>query len=154
MQKGYAPASAFLRELIGDGQRAVSESDIVQLVALMLDADEANRDWATFLLAQLEFDTPAIREALRHATNDESNNVRAEAVWGLARRDPQLALPFVQEGLRAQSVQIPMLEAAELCAHPSLIEDLRVWAEPSEASYLEEVAADALAACEEAAEAS
>lgn len=75
-----------------------------------------------------------------------------EAVLGIALRDVQLALPLVQQGLRGESVVIPMLEAAALCAHPSLIADLRIWAEPSDAPYADQLATAALAACEGAGE--
>jgi len=74
--------------------------------------------------------------------------VRAEAVCGLAKRDPPVALPLIQEALRAESVAIPILEAATLCPHPSLIEDLRIWAEPSDHGYADALAAEALAASE------
>ena len=108
MREGYQPASEFLKAFVGNEQRAVSETDLGQLVTLTLDADASNRDWATFLLAQKDFDTPAIRAALIHATSDTDANVWAEAIWGLAKRDPHLALPLVQEALRADSVAIPM----------------------------------------------
>ena len=151
MPKAYTPASEFLRTFIGDEQRTVSEAALGRLFDLMRDEDASNRDWATFLLAQEDFDTPGIREALLRATKDGDANVCAEAVLGLARRDPHLALPFVQAGLRAEMVQSPMLEAAKLCAHPSLIADLRIWAETSDWPSIDEMAADALAACEQAA---
>jgi HEAT repeat protein len=149
MPTAYAPASEFLQGFTGD--RSLAESDIGQLIILMRDKDASNRDWATFLIASEDFDTPAIRGALLVAARDDSENVRAEAILGLARRDPALALPLVQEALRADHAQIPMFEAAELCAHPSLIADLRVWAEPSDEPYVDKHAADALAACEHAA---
>ncbi|MDP9103688.1 MAG: hypothetical protein M3N05_06765 [Pseudomonadota bacterium] len=69
---------------------------------------------------------------------------------GLAKRAPSLALPLVQEALRGESITAPMLEAAVLCAHSSLIPDLRVWAEPSDEPYIDAVAVEALAACEKA----
>jgi hypothetical protein len=41
-----------------------------------------------------------------------------------------------------------MLEAAAIRAHPSLITDLRVWAEPSAEPYIDRLTAEALAARE------
>jgi HEAT repeat protein len=153
--KSYEPASEFLKavaaEKVSLSGGEAAEANLRQLIGMMRDEDRAYRDWATFLLALEEIDTPSVRDALLLATKDGDEFVRAEAVWGLARRAPGMALPFVQEALRAEQVEIPMLEAAELCAHPSLIEDLRTWAEPSDVPYADEVAADALAACEEAA---
>lgn len=92
--------------------------------------------------------TRPLREALLQAAGDNDDFVRAEAVFGLARRDPSVALPFVQEALRADCVAVPILEAAELCAHPSLAEDLRHFTEPSDSPYMDGLAAAALAACE------
>jgi HEAT repeat protein len=112
------------------------------------DEDRSNRDWATFLLAQEETDTPAVRDALIRAAKDDDDVVRAEAVLGLAKRDPLLALPLVQEALRSEAVAAPMFEAAALCADLSLIPDLRIWAEPSDEPLMDGLAADALAACE------
>lgn len=115
----------------------------------MRDEDRSNRDWATFLLAQEEIDTPNVRDALTCTAKDDDDMVRAEAVLGLAIRDPPLALPFVQQALQADAVATPMLEAAALCSHPSLIADLRIWAKHSD-QPLVKLAADALAACEKA----
>jgi len=42
-----------------------------------------------------------------------------------------------------------MLEAAALCADPSLIADLRIWSEASDQPYVDRLAADALKACEQ-----
>ncbi|HJR55881.1 MAG TPA: HEAT repeat domain-containing protein [Rhizomicrobium sp.] len=155
MPPRYEPKSEFLKAVLAEkvplsGGNA-AEENLRRLIAVMHDNDQSNRDWATFLLALEDIDTPTVREVLLHATRDSNASVRAEAVWGLARRDPTLALPLVQDGLRADSVEIPMLEAAELCAHPSLVADLRIWAEPSDVPYADKVAADALAACEQAA---
>jgi HEAT repeat protein len=75
--------------------------------------------WATFLLAQEEIDTPAVSDALMCAAEDDDDIVRAEAVLGLAKRDPLQALPHVQKALASNAVSVPMLEAAALCADPS-----------------------------------
>jgi HEAT repeat protein len=155
MSERYEPTSDFLCAIINEdvplSGSKMAEDNLRRLIDMTRDEDLSNRDWATFLLAQQETDTPAVRDALIRATADEDGMVRAEAVLGLAMRDPLLALPFVQQALRAATVDIPMLEAAALCAHPSLIEDLREWAKPSDQRRVDKLAAEALAAGEKAA---
>ena len=84
-------------ELVG-GEHA--EANLARLIAMMRDKDPANRDWATLLLAQQDFDTPRVRDALLGAAEDENEYVRAEAILGLAQRDKALALPLLQRELR------------------------------------------------------
>lgn len=154
-QERYAPQSEFLRAIAAEevplSSGEIAEVNLRQLVAMTRDKDLSNRDWATFLLAREEIDTPFIRDALLAAANDESDMVRAEAVLGLAKRDPHLALPLIQKALKAETVTIPILEAATVCAHPSLIKDLRIWAQPSDDPLIDQFAADALEVCEKAA---
>lgn len=153
MAHRYQPKSAFLKAVIADEAPLsgwAGEANLRLLIEMTTDADLSNRDWATMLLAQTEQDTPAIRGALARAATDEDRTVREEAALGLARLDPALALPFVQEALRGEMAGLPAFEAAALCAHPSLVADLKVWAEPSGDALLDEFAADALAACEAA----
>lgn len=150
MAQKYLPPSPLLRAIIAE--EAPSGTDdpatLLKLISLTRDSEPANRDWATLLLSQEGGDTPMVRAALLNAAHDEDAIVRAEAVLGLASRDPALALPFVQEALRADSVALPILEAAALCADPSLIADLRIWTEPSDQPDLDRLAAEALTACE------
>ena len=152
MSENYLPASAFLREILAHritlSDDEAGRADLLRVIAMTRDEDVSNRDWAVFLLALTEIDTAEVRETLIHAAADAEGIVAAEAVCGLAQRDPALALPFVQEALRAERVWMPMLEAAELCAHPSLIEDLRGFTDPSDEPFLDSLAAQALAACE------
>ncbi len=118
-----------------------------ELIEFLTDADVANRDWATFLLAQSAADGADVREALIRAASDRDPVVRGEAVLGLARRDAGLALPLVRAGLSAQAVSLPLLEAARLCAHPMLILDLEYWARPSSNRLADMAATEALFAC-------
>jgi hypothetical protein len=97
---------------------------------------------------QQECNTPAVREALLAAAVDEDEYVRAEAIWGLAHIDHDLALPLVEKALSADSVAATIFEAAELLAHPSLVDALRKFAEPTGNVYLDRVTKDALEACE------
>lgn len=151
MSDRYEPTSDFLKLVIAEqaplsGAEGAQEN-LRRLIALTADADRTNRDWAVLLLSQEEVDGPDVREALLRAARDEDDIVQAEAVLGLAQRDASLALPFVQAALTAETVAAPTLEAAALCAHPSLIADLKVWAEPSDDTYIDALAAEALAAC-------
>ncbi len=148
----YQPTSEFLKAVAANNVPlsggALADANLHRLIQMMRDEDRTNRDWATFLLAIEDIDTSVVRDALMQAATDEDDYVRAEAVYGLARRDPTVALPFVQAELRADAVAVAVFEAAELCAHPSLIDVLRQLAEPSDSPYLDGLAADALAACE------
>jgi hypothetical protein len=152
MKDRYEPKSDFLRSVIAEeaplSGGELAEANLRLLIKLTSDADLSNRDWATFLLSQEDTDTETIRAALISTAQDENEFVRAEAVRGLAKRNPSLALPLVQKALRSDRVAFAMFEAAEYCAHPSLVKDLRRWAEPSDEPILDGRAADALAACE------
>ena len=155
VDEGYSPPSDFLCSIVAEdvplSGSPFAEANLCRLILLTGDPDHANRDWATFLLAQSEIDTPEVRAALLKVAYANDDIVRDEALSGLAQRDPTLALPLVQEALRGKNITGPALEAAELCAHPSLIADLRVWAEPSDGAHVDERAAEALAACLKAA---
>lgn len=155
MHDPYEPKSNFLKA-VAAGEAPLSgsewaEENLDKLIELTRDEDLSNRDWATFLLAQGENNISVVKDALLRAANDENDIVRAEAVLGLAKRDVQLALPFVQEALQADAVSVSTFEAAAICAHSSLIPGLRIWAKPSDDPFLDETAAEALAVCEAAA---
>ena len=154
MRDPHEPKSNFLKA-VAAGEAPLSGSEwagenLRRLIKLTRDDDLSNRDWATFVLAQGENDISAVIDALLRAANDNNDIVRGEAVLGLAKRDVQLALPFVQEALRSDAVSVSTFEAAAICAHPSLIPNLRMWAKPSDDPFLDEAAAEALAACEAA----
>jgi hypothetical protein len=112
------------------------------------DTDVSNRDWATMLLSSEEADTPAIRAALLSCALDENHDVRAEALVGIAKRDPELALPLVLKALSGDWVSIPLFEAASLIAHPALMDVLRPWTEPSDDEWFDQHAREAFVACE------
>ena len=154
MAERYLPPSDFLKALIDDDAPLVggdhAEANLSRLIGLMRDSDAANRDWATLLLAQQDMDTPSVRSALLEAAEDENEYVRAEAILGLAQRDKALALPLLQRELHGEQVAMPLFEAAALVADPSLADNLREFANPSDDSLLDELATKALAACEAA----
>jgi hypothetical protein len=148
----YQPNSLFLLDILAGmvplSGSEFAEANLTRLIDMTRDEDRSNRDWATFLLAQQECNTPAVREALLAAAVDEDEYVRAEAIWGLAHIDHDLALPLVEKALSADSVAATIFEAAELLAHPSLVDALRKFAEPTGNVYLDRVTKDALEACE------
>jgi hypothetical protein len=148
----YEPTSDFLKAVIAEevplSGSPFADANMRQLIAMTRDSDLSNRDWATMLLASEEADTPDIREALLSAAGDENGIVRAEALVGLARRDRRLALPLVLKALAGEHASMPVFEAAELIADPILTEALRPWTEPSDDGWLDNLARNALAACE------
>ena len=155
MTERYEPPSEFLRLLIDDNAPLVggghAEANLRRLMDMTGDEHPANRDWATFLLAQQEIDTPDVRKALLRAADDENEFVRAEAILGLAQRDKALALPLLQRELSGEFVPLQLFEAASIVAHPSLAADLRAFTEPSSDDFLDGLAIEALQACEAAA---
>lgn len=152
MSEGYHPASDFLKAVAADEVPLVgsdfASANLHRLIEMTRDEDRSNRDWATLLLSQQEIDTPDVREALIFAADDEDIDVRAEALLGLAQRDKAIALPFAVIALSAESASMPVFEAAALIADQSLVELLRPWIEPSDNKFLDELAREALAACE------
>ncbi|UYY75961.1 hypothetical protein [Sphingomonas sp. R1] len=101
MLERYEPASDFLKAIIAEevplSGSVFADANLGRLISLAQDQDLSNRDWATMILASEEMDTPLVRDALLAALGDKSDVVRAEALLGLARRDPILALPFAFE---------------------------------------------------------
>ena len=149
----YAPPSLFLQSVIAEESPLEGElgaQNLEQLFRLMTDGEEANRDWATFLLSQTDFDTTEVRTALLAAAEDQSAIVRAEAISGLAKRDKALALPLVRRELMAESVWVPLLEAAEQLADPSLCDLLEPFMTPSDDKYFDSMVEDAFRACKAA----
>jgi hypothetical protein len=72
----------------------------------MEDRDKEVRDWATFSISlawPTPVDSPAIRDALRKRLTDSYSAVRAEAVWGLARRKDLQGLTLLLRRLEAKS---------------------------------------------------
>lgn len=152
MAEPYLPESDFLKAVIADevplaGAGDFAATNLRRLIDMTRDPNVSNRDWAALLLSQQELDTPEIRASLLAAARDADSNVRAEALCGLAARDPVLALPLIHEALAADMASIPVFEAAALAAHPSLVEPLRAFAAPSGDSVIDGVVLEALAAC-------
>ncbi|WP_380872619.1 hypothetical protein ACFB49_35370 [Sphingomonas sp. DBB INV C78] len=152
MSEGYYPASEFLRSIIAEEVplfgSEMAEHNFKRLIALTRDEDRSNRDWAAMLLSQQDIDTAEVREALLCAAADEDADVRAEAICGLARRDPAIALPFIREALISDRVGYGVFEAAALVADSSLVDHLRSFADPSDDPFVDDAVLRALAACE------
>lgn len=86
------------------------------LTELSADPDVGVRNWATFGLGLCEdVDTPAIRAALWGRVTDENDEVRAEALEGLALRgDQDIVEPLVQELAGVEDEMWPPLYRAAM----------------------------------------
>ncbi len=150
--ENYHPQSDFLCSVAAGDVPLVgsdfADENLRRLIAFTTDADFSNRDWAVMLLAQQAINLPDVNAALLKAARFEEGIIQAQAVLGLALIDPQLALPFVQHGLKAKEVFYDIVEAAEVVAHPSLIDDLIKLAEPSKDEQCEYLARSALVECQ------
>ncbi|MGJ0506100.1 MAG: HEAT repeat domain-containing protein [Methylocystis sp.] len=70
------------------------------LMVLMGDDDEDVRDWATFSLGVWgDLDSARVRDALARRLGDSFENVRLEAIAGLAKRGDRRVLPVLIESL-------------------------------------------------------
>jgi len=149
----YEPTSGFLIDVVNEtvplSGSEFADHNLRRVIDYLTDAEAVNRDWAAFILGDPDLDSPMIREALLSAaTTDRSPLVRAEALRGLAQLSPALALPHVHHALSADMVLLNVFEAAEIIAHPSLVDALRPWTDPSDDPYLDDLVAAAITACE------
>ena len=107
-----------------------AEDEINALIKLSNDTDEDVRNWATFGLgSQIETNTEEIRQALFNRLNEKTDNdvcdeIRGEALVGLAiRKDERVIAPLIQE-LSMESVGILAVEAASEISDKRLCEIL------------------------------
>jgi len=128
MTERYLPSSEFLNYVVADeiafDDTVVGQANLAQLLALVSDDDRANRDWAAFLIAGLPFDSSDIRAALLIAANDTDVDTRDEAIVGLARRDPKVALELLRPLLDEEIGEV-LLEAATILGDRSLVPALK-----------------------------
>jgi HEAT repeat protein len=83
-------------------------------IRLSGDQDVDCRNWATFALGALsELDSPAIREALAARLTDADDEVRGEAIGGLAKRQDERAVDAILGELGKPDVMTLAIEAAE-----------------------------------------
>lgn len=149
----YRPASDFLCIAIDDevpfqlGEFA--QQNLALLIKYTTDKDDSNRDWATLLLANLEFDRTDVVDALLGAADDQNQYVRGEAIVGLAKLGNKAALGLVQRELRNEFVQLQVFEAAGLLADPRLLEDLKRFQDTSDEPKVDEAARAAFEACQD-----
>jgi hypothetical protein len=154
MNEFYQPASDFLVR-VANGEVPLTGTEFAEhnlrlLIGYMGDADTSNRDWATLLLAGLDVDNAEVREALLKATQDQDTSVRAEALLGLAERDPVLALPLVERELEGSECGYGTFQAAHAIASPLLLDGLRKWAGQGSSDWVDLEINDAISACEAA----
>jgi HEAT repeat protein len=108
---------------------------IAGLIRLSSDPSDEVRDWATFGLGTLRNDdTPEIREALRRNLQDRDEDVRGEALVGLARRGDDGIVEVLITHL-TPDCHMYELDAAEALADPRLIEPLQALAQTTPRSW-------------------
>ncbi len=93
----------------------VRDDELSRQTLILLSADEDTdvRSWATFGLGALsEVDGPSIRDALFNRLLDIDQEVRGEAMVGLARRGDERAIPSISQELEQAEVSSLAIEAA------------------------------------------
>lgn len=88
---GVRHAVAVALPSLGLNSRAVET-----LLVLTDDSVDEVRDWATMAIAESEFDSPAIRDALSLRAGDSDLETRSEAIYGLALRGDVRATEFIR----------------------------------------------------------
>jgi HEAT repeat protein len=117
----WAVASTLPMLCDADNERLIVPS----LLELMDDADAAVREWATFGLGtQLEYDSVDVRSRLAKKLEDPEEDVKAEALLGLARRRDPRAADVVRHAIASGDTAPYYLEAAGHLDDPSLYEAL------------------------------
>lgn len=75
---------------------------VAAVIGLTGDPDDGVRDWATTVLADLDEDTPAIRDALAARLDDAVPDIEAEAARGLAMRQDDRAIAALARILESE----------------------------------------------------
>jgi len=95
---------------LGGREDALAQTTLIQLT---VDSVARVRDWATFGIGILgELDGPEIRAALVARLTDDDDDVRGEAMHGLAERGDARAVPFILEELKQDKFLCVAVEAA------------------------------------------
>jgi HEAT repeat protein len=102
------------------------------LIELMSDDDDDVRDWATFAIgSQTDTDSPQIRAALTQRLTDSEEEIRGEAMVGLACRGDLSIVDMVVAALEAGGGELVGDAAEKLIErHPNearLTTALRIW---------------------------
>jgi HEAT repeat protein len=97
------------------------ENAVAALCELSRDSDRDVRNYATWALGSMtELDTEAIREVFLARVVEEDDEIRGEALVGLARVRHPLALELVVAELQRDNINIYPLDAAVLLGDPRL----------------------------------
>lgn len=95
------------------GQLGNETLAVETLLTLIRDDDSDVRDWAAFGLGTLSnTESPEIREALFSALSDSNEDVRGEALVGLARRKDIRVLPILLSRFEEDEIDDWTVEAA------------------------------------------
>ena len=116
-------SSSLVRFGVALGLSAFEDPGAVEgLIILASDKDRDVRDWAVFGLGtQLDADSEEVRDTLRHALDDLDDEIRGEALVGLARRnDPVVVSALIEEWKRDRIGRLS-IEAAVHAADSRLL---------------------------------
>jgi hypothetical protein len=107
---------------LGGRTDAISGATLIQLSA---DEDADIRNWATFALGSLsEEDSPAIRDALSARLAEADDEIRGEAILGLANRGDERAVQPLLHELNMPDVLSLATDAAGAMPRPEFIPSL------------------------------
>jgi hypothetical protein len=127
------------------------DSAIGGLIRLAVDDDRDVKKWAVFGLgSQIEADSLEIREALRRALDDPDNEIRGEALLGLALRGDCSVVERLLDEWSGDYISVLSLEAAEECRDARLYDSLKKFAEdlqPNDDPYYVTRLTSAIEAC-------
>jgi len=111
-----------VREAVAHALTGHDEADVIALlIELTADVDDGVRDWATFAIGtQTDADGPRIRKALFDRLADADEEIRGEALVGLARRRDTGVIDCVAEALQSSNPLQLVFDAADelLSAYP------------------------------------
>lgn len=123
------------------------------LIDLSKDKTEDVRNWATFGLgSQIELDSPEIRKALEARIHDKNQEIRGEALMGLATRKHPNIVCLLKKALLEKRPITLYLEAAETLEDPSLLPELqkiKKMIKPGDNEYFISCLDDAIEACKQ-----
>ena len=143
----------FVKHLCQEVREAVAyslagQSDAVAISALIVlskDAVVNVRSWATYGLgAMTELNTRAIRDALFARITDDDEEIRLEAIDGLAERHDERILKALCSALQADDLKTFSVEAAKKIGSPVL---LPLLLSLQERGYQQELLKEAIVAC-------
>jgi len=103
------------------------------LLRLMSDAEPSVRNWASFAVAQSGRDDALVRDALAASVRDADEEVRIEALLGLARRRDPRCVPALVDELSGDVLSSLAIEAAAAIGDPALSPLLERWMEAIDA---------------------